>query len=569
MPEKQPVSPKRMTFLPIVDRELRVSARRQKTYWIRLAAALAALGICAWYSLTFGRLQAPVTLGKSLFTSLSILAFGYCLLVGPFLTADSMSEEKRDGTLGLLFLTDLHSYDVVLGKWVASSLAGLYGLLAILPALGLPLLFGGVTPGEYGRTALAVLNAIFFSLTAGLFVSTLSREQSKAILASVVLILGVTGLLPGLSIVWTTAFFTKPLTTQFPAVALASPAYTGVLATDNSFRAAPGQYWLSLGMVHGAGWLFLLLTTVLLPRVWREQAEGRPAGSRWLLRLGYTRGWRRAFLRRLERNPVLAMAARLRWPHYVFWSLVAIVAVNVYWLTYGYRKSPNSLQVHLYFSHAMVFINRIWIAAMACRFFLEARRNGALELMLTTPLPVATLMRGHWQALRRLFVGPVLVIAALHVFYVMGTWYLASAQPAGALRSLPYSIAQASGSLVSFLSDVVALCWVGAWLSLSSRRPNLVIFQTFALVVLIPWVVAAYMPSWRLLAPTNMLGTVLVRPVGWVAKNTLFFLWAWWGLRRNFRQAAAQVEPGRSRWRWWLRRPPPPPVEAGEALAKA
>lgn len=92
-------------------------------------------------------------MGRTLFTSLSILAFAFCPLVGPFLTADCLSEEKRDGTLGLLFLTDLSILHVVVGKWIATALAGLYGLLAILPALGLPLLFGGVTPGEYGCTA--------------------------------------------------------------------------------------------------------------------------------------------------------------------------------------------------------------------------------------------------------------------------------------------------------------------------------------------------------------------------------------------------------------------------------
>ena len=72
------------------------------------------------------------------FVSLTGFAFSYCLLVGTFFTADCLSEEKRDGTLGLLFLTDLHSYNVVLGKWVAASLAGFHGLLAMLPALGLP-----------------------------------------------------------------------------------------------------------------------------------------------------------------------------------------------------------------------------------------------------------------------------------------------------------------------------------------------------------------------------------------------------------------------------------------------
>src|SRR6185503_19644596 len=38
-----------MTFLPIVDRELRVAARRKGTYWSRLLAALLALLIFAGF----------------------------------------------------------------------------------------------------------------------------------------------------------------------------------------------------------------------------------------------------------------------------------------------------------------------------------------------------------------------------------------------------------------------------------------------------------------------------------------------------------------------------------------
>ena len=37
-----------MTFLPIVERELRVAARRHSTFWMRLVLALAAIAISFW-----------------------------------------------------------------------------------------------------------------------------------------------------------------------------------------------------------------------------------------------------------------------------------------------------------------------------------------------------------------------------------------------------------------------------------------------------------------------------------------------------------------------------------------
>src|SRR5664279_1436043 len=115
-----------------------------------------------------------------LFSILTGSAVLYCLAGGVRFTADCLSEEKREGTLGLLFLTDLKGYDVVLGKLVATSLNGFYAVLAVVPVLALPLLLGGVAPGEFGRMALVTINTLFFSLALGMCVSALSRSARKA-----------------------------------------------------------------------------------------------------------------------------------------------------------------------------------------------------------------------------------------------------------------------------------------------------------------------------------------------------------------------------------------------------
>ena len=245
-----------------------MAARRRSTYGLRLLVALAAFSLTLWICTLPVRGQAPTDLGKSLFAVLTIMAFGYCLLIGPFLTTDSISSEKREGTLGLLFLTDLNSLDVVLGKWAATSLAGFYGLFAVLPVLGIPLLLGGVTPGEYGRVALAVVNAILFSLTAGMFVSALSREQTKAILGSFILVLALSGLLPGLMVLLIKGFLGRGIA-GFPPVALASPIYTGQFALEAAYRSNPKLFWMSLGIVHALCWVFMIATIIIVGRVWR------------------------------------------------------------------------------------------------------------------------------------------------------------------------------------------------------------------------------------------------------------------------------------------------------------
>src|SRR6266516_2147759 len=169
-----------MRFLPIVERELRAASRRRGTYWNRALAALSAILVFAG-TVWFEGKVAPKELGKDVFYVLSGLFLLSSLVAGIRYTADCLSEEKREGTLGLLFLTDLKSYDVVLGKLAATSLDAFYGMLAIFPVMAIPLLAGGVAGAEFWRVTLVSLNNLLFSLAVGMFCSAISRDERRAI----------------------------------------------------------------------------------------------------------------------------------------------------------------------------------------------------------------------------------------------------------------------------------------------------------------------------------------------------------------------------------------------------
>src|SRR5580658_438014 len=185
-----------MRFLPIVDRELREGSRRRGTYWLRVRVAFQALviGVAGYY---FTMLQPMLSLGTVLFWGLSGVALLFCLLAGRRSTADCLSQEKREGTLGLLFLTDLKGYDVVLGKLAATSIAGFYALVGIFPVLAIPLLTGGITNGEFWRMVLVLVNTFLFSAAIGLFVSAVSRDERKAMGANFALLLWLAAVPPG------------------------------------------------------------------------------------------------------------------------------------------------------------------------------------------------------------------------------------------------------------------------------------------------------------------------------------------------------------------------------------
>src|SRR5262245_40480599 len=215
-----------MTFLPIVTRELRVASRRRSTYWLRCGATLVVILLGTWLFLIM-QTGPQQELSAYLFGTLTGTAVLYCLLSGVRSTADCLSEEKREGTLGLLFLTDLKGYDVVLGKLAANSLSALYSVLAIVPMLAIPLLMGGVTLGEFGRMALIALNTLFFSLALGIWISSMSRVARRALGVTFLLLLTLTAVLPAIG-----TWIAVVNRTRSPHVAfmLSSPGFAFYLA---------------------------------------------------------------------------------------------------------------------------------------------------------------------------------------------------------------------------------------------------------------------------------------------------------------------------------------------------
>ena len=261
-----------MTFLPIVYRELRVAARRRSTFRVRWWTALIAIGM-SFVSLAFVQMsRTRSAAGSSVFGMLTFYVFGICLLAGVFLTADLLSEEKRAGTLGLLFLTDLKGYDVVLGKFMAQWLNAFYCLLAILPALALPLLLGGVTGGEFWRMVLALINVLFFSLSAGILISAVGWEARRTmgstfwvlVLASIALpVLATVGARVSPSPVWSQLNWVSPF----------SPFAN---AAEVRYVRRPQSFWASILVLSCLGSLFLALASLIIPRVW-QHAKQPPA----------------------------------------------------------------------------------------------------------------------------------------------------------------------------------------------------------------------------------------------------------------------------------------------------
>ena len=472
-----------MTFLPIVERELRVAARRRGTYGTRMRIAGGATIIFALF-FVFNQIVPSFPLGKSLFWYLSGLCMIYCLAAGRVMTADCLSREKREGTLGLLFLTDLRGYDVVLGKLVATSFNGFYGMMAVVPVLAFSLLAGGMTNGELWRMALVLINTFLFSLAVGLFVSAIYREQQSAMGANFGLLLVLTALGPAVAgmLVFSTTH-ARPLVHE---LFYTCPVYSFFLCEDTLYNASPGHFWWSIGITFDLTIMLVLLACRIAPRSWQD----KPVSSRSLKRKRgerRRRWWREgrlekanAFRRRLlDINGYYWLAARPYLKSSYVWT--CMICMGIWWIfTTEMIGHPDEAA-----NYAMAFLLngmlKLWVTTEAGHQLAEDKRSGAFELLLSTPLTVRDILHGQWQALRLQFLKPLIAAVIVELALMVSIGHI---RPVDSIEARWTWLA----GILMLLADVFTIGWVAIWMALTSKSHGAATLKTTAWILSLPWI---------------------------------------------------------------------------------
>lgn len=439
-----------MTFLPIVARELRVASRRGTTFWSRVLAALAAAAMMVWMLGTLGTLVAPDLLGPRIFHSLTALAFLGCLFPGVVLTADCLSREKREGTLGFLFLTDLKGHDVVLGKLVATSLRAVYALLAIFPFLAMPFFIGGLTAGEFWRMVLVLLNTLVLSLAVGMALSALAWRQHVAMMGTI----GAVAI----------ASFGLPLLGQMPG--LLSPLTSFRLAFDAAYAVEPRRFLVSALLVQAVGWLLLLASGWYLPHSWRGSFVVQRKQGADLASAARTAAGAPARKRLLDERPAEWLATRGNKTGWLWIScgLVVLVWFAGHMTGGGNGISPLGIGIVAIGLHGVM---QFWIAWEASGRLNEARRNSFMEQLLTTPLSTPEIVRSQMIALERQFSPPLVVVAACDLILMLVARRFFGWSPA---QSFGFSMFL-GGVVVVMLLSAYVLARLGLWLGLRFRNP--------------------------------------------------------------------------------------------------
>jgi hypothetical protein len=200
-------------------------------------------------------------------------------------------------------------------------------------------------------------------------------------------------------------------------------------------------------------------------------------------------------------------------------------------------------------------------ASQSSRFFVEARRSGLIELLLATPLSERKIVLGQWRALLRTFAIPVCIVLALQLIssglsnLSMRRTMSAAASTAAAASSA--SSATNSGTSTNFvvstrvspnvytplagrltaqewattiitslateatsIANLIALCWFGMWMGMTSKNANLAALKTILFVQIVPFIVISF--------GSSMAIGLLLMPYLWkngASSSTAFMVW--------------------------------------------
>jgi ABC-type transport system involved in multi-copper enzyme maturation permease subunit len=421
-----------MTLFPVIVRELRSQSRQPSTYWLRVVAAGAVFAV---FAVVLLRLEDQRNAGVAL-NAFGAQAFGYlnamilvCTMVlAPLLTADSISRERREGTLGLLFLTKLSAGGIVAAKGFVHTFRGVGLFCAMLPILTVPILIGGVTASDCLMALLIDGTVLLLGLAAGLLASAFSRDWIRSFVAAEIL----SACFAYAFMLQHAAFLSSLTTVPFGRPSFASEViwllsfhanmaderamfgrstFTGRWNDIWALGPAIRTQWFAGMYGHLAGAFTLLLLSIGLAakqvsRSWREEALPRR-----LLKIHKTfttpivavRALRTRLSRSLDRNPI-GWLQHYSWSGRITkWSWFAGIIFVESLLIIDFSDF-DEMQPGL----AVIFFGGVAFASAAS--FRKERESGALELLLVCPLTVAQLMLGRLRGLWAQFLPSVLLL---------------------------------------------------------------------------------------------------------------------------------------------------------------
>lgn len=289
-----------------------------------------------------------------------------------------------------------------------------------------------------------------------------------------------------------------------------SPITTLRLAQDMEYRAAPMMFWASLGLqlAHAAALLFA--ASIRLRRQIREpiiQAEpSRPSESEagssepiYSVDAASNSSY-------LAVNPAARPRERIKEDKLLEWlitrqrgqgALCSFAALIFLLPSLAFPlaavlslRSAGGWSVGYYALGGASWVGQALLAWAACRFFIEARSSGELELLLTTPAGARDLVPAHWAAMKRLLRPPAMAVIALLLFPVVFAFLAIFATPSGGMMSYQlYYPCYALFRVADLILLALAVIWLGMLFGLTMRRFVTAVGSVLALTAVLPMLI--------------------------------------------------------------------------------
>ena len=422
-----------MLALPLLTRELRAIARASGTYRLRLLVGAIGIGVLAVALVERG---AGFNRGSYLFEQIHVAAFIALMVLTPLLTADTLSKEKREGTLDLLYLTTLTARKVVTAKFVTQfiRIGSIWALL--IPLSMVPLLSGGVAPKDVMFVLSVEFSLILLGLVAGLFSSAMTRRAVAAMFLAI-----------ALSLVFWWLDLRLVLWAEEKGQTLGFGKET--------------VYVLNLA-------LLILFTPLLLALVGRVLARGKASDGPSRRALWFRevflqpKFWRSRFQRtmnrRMDRNPLIWLEYRTAWSRV---GRSTMVGVLILCESLVIMVNPDGLpEFHRDAALALLGL----LAVTAAISFQREKENGAFELLLVAPFTEISLIAGRLRAVWSYY-APVWLTFALLVATTVSQgfeWYITSRYSS----YIDLSYTRSAAAVLSLVMSVITIPIVGLYFAL-------------------------------------------------------------------------------------------------------
>jgi ABC-type transport system involved in multi-copper enzyme maturation permease subunit len=505
--------------LPLLARELTELAARRRTYIIRVAFSACLLS-CAWlmFQLALGVTDASLQplgflgTGARLLRSLGLVLNIGLLLILPPLACDVFTREKERQTIGLLFLTRLGPWTIVLEKYLSRLVPALCLMLISSPLLGFSYALGGIEIADLMGTAIGLFTNAATLTAVAVACSSMCRTSTSAFLLTCLLttvtplvVVPNNGALNAFDVIAFGGFIHR--TFNFDPVSITSSIRSG-----GSVGGGFNIFWVvllgittsSLPSFFATVFYLCLARMLLISRAFKSESRLFRWPGRHGIRavggnhpsmnsIGVSNYCDDRFLP--DQLPVAWRENSRHWPSSARVRIALLLIMLLAWYVFLIPElkvtgSEQNIVLSLVMGQLLLWVGTtIWLIARAAGSISRERGHQTLNVLLTTPIPGREILLQKMKGIRASVWTWLLPLATL--LFLRLAFLPLKAHVNG--RGLEYPLG-AFNELTMLMIYPQLIVWIAFYFSLKSSTAVMAIVKSILSILILclaPWLILA------------------------------------------------------------------------------